>query len=267
MRCKVAAVDADAADRDAFTRKLRRQLDDACDRPLGVVGVDQQGRPLRPGAGERHEGIGFAGVRLHVRMGHGAEHRDVEAPAGFGGGRAIETGQVGRPRRQQRGVGTMGPSHTEVHQPPAPRRKHHARSLRGDEGLEVHDVQQAALHQLRLRQRRGDAQDGLVGEEHAALGHRMHVAGESERAQPIQQLPREARLTFEPCELVVVERERLQKGQRLLETRGHEEVAARWQPAHEEFEGRALLHALFQVRLEHGQLVQVGQQGAHETFA
>ena len=37
----------------------RRELDDACHRPLGVVGVDQQRRPIRPRARERPEGIGL----------------------------------------------------------------------------------------------------------------------------------------------------------------------------------------------------------------
>ena len=37
-----------------------------------------------------------------------------------------------------------------------------------------------------LRQRRGDAQDGLAAEEHAALGHRMKVAGEAQAARVVE---------------------------------------------------------------------------------
>ncbi len=48
----------------------------------------------------------------------------------------------------------------------------------------------------------------------------------------------------------------------LLESGGEEKVAPARQCAHEELEHRALVHALVEIGLQHGELVQIGQQRA-----
>ena len=53
---------------------------------------------------------------------------------------------------------------------PVLRREDAARRLAGDHRLQVHQVEQAALHQLRLGERRDDAQKGLLGKAEGALG-------------------------------------------------------------------------------------------------
>ena len=65
----------------------------------------------------------------------------------------------------------MRAAQAEIDQQLAGRGQHHARRLGGDQRLVMQDVDQPGLDQLRLRQRRGDAQDRLVGEEHAAFRH------------------------------------------------------------------------------------------------
>ena len=260
---EIAAVEPHARDPDALGLQRRIELDHPGHRRLGVVGVDQHHRPRRPRAGEILERLALAAMRLDERVRHRAEHRNAVLQAGLGGRAAVEAGQPGRPRREQRGLGAVGAAHAEVDQlAPAPR-EDDARGLRGDQRLQVDDVQQAALGELRLRQGRGHAKDRFVGEEHGALGHRVDVAGEAELAQARQQFVGEAPLARQPVDFAVGERERLEEVERLLESGRDQETALSGQLAHEQLEHRGLDHPAMQVGLQHRQLVQVGEQRAH----
>jgi hypothetical protein len=126
----------------------------------------------------------------------------------------------------------------------------------------VHEVDEARLHQLRLRQRRDDAQQRLVGEHDLALGHGIEVAGEAEPGERAQEGRREALLRLQPDDLVVAEGGVLQEVDRLLEAGGDQEVARQRQLAHEELEDGGLRHAGLFVGLHHVQLVEIGQQQA-----
>src|SRR6185369_6924034 len=55
----------------------------------------------------------------------------------------------------------------------------------------------------------------------------------------------------------------------LLEAAGEQEIALFRQFAHEELENRRLVHALVEVGLQHGELVEIGEQhrGAHDRFS
>ena len=129
---------------------------------LGVVGVDQKRRVLGARAGESQERQGFVVVRLDERVGHGAVDRHPESRLRERGRRAGEAGEIAGPRREQAGLGAVRPTQTEVDERLAGGRQDHARRLGGDQGLEVQDVDQPALDQLRHRQGRGDPQDGAV---------------------------------------------------------------------------------------------------------
>ena len=61
------------------------------------------------GLGEREslEGLGFAGVHLHVGMRHRAVDRNAEGAARFGRRRAPESGEMAGPGRQQGGLGAV----------------------------------------------------------------------------------------------------------------------------------------------------------------
>ncbi len=135
--------------------------------------------------------------------------------------------------------------------------------MRGDQRLQVDDVEQAALGELRLRQRRGDAQDRLVGEEHGALRHGVDVAGEPEAAQTLEQAGGESALARQPFDLGLGERQRLEEVERLLQSCGDEEVALRRQLAHEQLEHGRFVHAPVEVGLHHRELVEIGEEGGH----
>ena len=93
----------------------------------------------------------------------------------------LKPGEIAGARRQQPGFGAMRAAQPEVDQQFAGRHQHHARRLRGDQRLEMQQVDQPRLDQLRLRDRRGDAQDRLVRKKYRAFRHRMHIAGEAQR--------------------------------------------------------------------------------------
>ena len=185
---------------------------------------------------------------LDEGMRHRAEDRDAVALAGKHRGGAGESGDVARSRRPEAGLGAVRAAQAEIDQRLARRRQHHARRLGGDQRLEMQNVDQARLHQLRLRQRRGHAQDRLVGEEHRALRHGVDVAGEAKPRELVEQaLPK--RPVRASQSMSSAEKRRLfEKVERLLEPGRHQEAAPRRQLAHEELEYRGLGLAMIQSR-------------------
>ena len=153
----------------------------------------------------------------------------------------------------------MGAAQAEVDEGAMARGKHQPRRLGSDDSLEVKQIDQAALDQLRLGQGRRDPQDRLIGEEDRALGNRIDVAGEAECRQRLQGLIREPGLT-EPVETFLFEAGAFQELDRLFKTSGNQEVPARRKLAHEQLEASRVRQAPLDIGLEHRQLVVVGQQ-------
>ena len=91
----------------------------------------------------------------------------------------------------------------------------------------------------------------------------MHVAGEAEPSQRIDKLLAKPPGPREPVKLARRELQILQIGDGLLQPGGHQEAAARRQPADEKLKNRSLCHPPGEVALKHGELIQVGQQCAH----
>ena len=140
------------------------------------------------------------------------------------------------------------------------RGKHAARRFGGDQRLKVQDIDQARFDELRLRQRRGHAQDRLGGKECGAFRHGVHVAGEAERGEIVEKLLAKAAGTLKPRQVGVGKAQRLQIIERLLETRGQQKSAPCRQSAGKEFEYRGLGIAMVQIGLDHVDLIKVRQQ-------
>ena len=160
----------------------------------------------------------------------------------------------------------MRPTHAEVHQQLPRRDQPAARGLGRDQGLVVQDVDESALHELGLGQGRDHAQDRRVGEKHRALGHGVHLAGETQVRQPPGEFLAEASAAPDPIKLLLGETQVLEELKRLFEAGGDEKGAVRRQPPHEEFEHRDVVHVLLEICLQHGELVQVGEQRAFERI-
>jgi len=124
----------------------------------------------------------------------------------------------------------------------------------------MQDIDQARFGELRLRQRRGDAQDRLVGKEHRAFRHGVDVAAEAEVGEIIEQVVAEPAGAPEPGDLRGREARVFKKIERLLQPGGEEKAAAGRQRADEELEYRGFRLAMIQVGLHHVELVKVRQQ-------
>ena len=122
------------------------------------------------------------------------------------------------------------------------------------------EIHHPALDQLRFTQRRTDAQDRLVGEEHRALRQRIDIAGKTKIGERGDKLAREAPAAVEPSQIVGVKAQFRQVIEHLRKSSGDEEVAARRQLAHEKLEYRSSVHPLLKIGLEHRQFVQIGEQ-------
>ena len=171
-------------------------------RRLGIVSVDEQREVLRARAREAFEGGAFAVVSFDEGMGHRAERRNAEFLLGQHRRGAREPGDVAGAGGHQSGFGAVRAAQAEIDQQLAGRRQHHARGLGRDQRLEMQDIDQPGLDQLRLRHRRGDAQDRLIGEKHAAFRHGVDVAGEAETGKLVEQCFVEPARAGEPVDLL-----------------------------------------------------------------
>ena len=257
---KVAAVEPHALDANALGAQPRRERHRLLGRRLGVVRVQQEDDVIRQIAGVTKKRLGLVVVRLHEGMRHRAVHRDAEAQVRQDGRGARHPRQVGGARREETGLRAMGTAQPEVDQELAGRDEHGARRFRGDERLEVEEVHEPRLHELGLGDGGRHPHDRLVGEENRALRHGVHVAREAERRKVIDEGRIEAPAAPHPVELLGVEAESLEVLDELLEARRHQEVTSGRQLPHEQLEDRRRLHAVAEVAVQHGQLVEVCEQ-------
>ncbi|MNN65523.1 hypothetical protein D3C81_1810320 [compost metagenome] len=88
----------------------------------------------------------------------------------------------------------------------------------------------------------------------------MHVAGEAQLRQVVDEGRPEHALPAQPLQFGRGETQAFQVVQGLLQAGGDVEVAAGRQLAGEELEHRRVEHAVLEIALQHGQLVQVGEQ-------
>ena len=204
----------------------------------------------------------LAVVRLDKGMRHRAVHGYAEESCRKHGRGAREAGEVRSARREHAGFGAMRAPQAEVDQQLARRGERATRGLRGDDGFEVQQRDEPGLDQLRLRQRCADPQDRLLGKEHGALGHRVDVPGEAQLRQVLENAVVETRALPQPIEFVAGEMQVFQEFERLLESRRHQEIAHARKLAHVELERGGLRHAAVEIRLQHGELIEVGEQGA-----
>src|SRR5450759_2103566 len=103
------------------------------------------------------------------------------------------------------------------------------------QNLKVYDIDQPGLDQLRLRHRRGDAQDRFIAEEHTAFRHGVDVAGEAKCRKLVEQCFVKPARAGEPVNFFGGEAKFLEKVEGLFEAGGDQEAAARRQFADKKF--------------------------------
>ena len=181
----------------------------------------------------------------------------VQLPRGqVGGGR--EPGDVRRPRARDRAV-LMGAPRPHLDARPVTGDPRHPRRGGGDRGVVVVDREQQGLEQHRLGERPLDHEQRRVREVHLTLGVTPDLAAEAVRRQPVA-----GRLVddvLQRLEHLVVEAELLQGVERPADAGHHAVPSTLRKPAREELEDRTALGSSgAEGRLEHGQLVVVGEQ-------
>ena len=124
----------------------------------------------------------------------------------------------------------------------------------------MHLVHDEGLGELRLRDRRGDLQNWLVLEDGRALGHGIDVAGEAEALQPAQEALGEPAERGKVVQALAGEAQALEVAEHVVEAAGEKVVAPLGQAPDEEAEGGHLVHAPLHVRLQHRELVEIGEQ-------
>ncbi len=267
MGAEISAVQAHGTDHDALGRETLRERDDLRRARFRVVRVHEQRRVLRVSARETFERLHLAVVRLDERVRHRAVGRNPEAHVGEHGGGAVIAGEIRRPRRKQAGLRAVRAPQAEIHQQLSAACQNRPRGLGRDQRLELKQVDEARLHQLRLRKRRGHPQQRLVRKADRAFRHRVHVAPESKPGQPVEESRRKALGLREPVDFRRGEAKVLQVLDYLLQSRRHEKIAIVGQFPGEELEYRGVFHAVRVVRRQHGELVQVGEQRARARIA
>ena len=171
-----------------------------------VVRVDQEHRVVRLGARPGLERLRLVVEGHHPAVRVGAAHREPQQPSGERVRGRVAASDEGRARRRQPAVDALRAAQAEVEHLVAARGERHARGLRRDERLEVHEVEERGLHELGLQQRSAHAHERLVREDHGALGHGVHVAAQPDPAELVE----EARVEERPG---VVARERREVGE------------------------------------------------------
>ena len=176
----------------------------------------------------------------------------------------MNAGDVKRARGFQPGVGAVHAAQSEVHDLPAPCSLDHARRLGGEDGLQMDLVHHERLDELRLGNRRLDFDEGLVREHRCPFRDGVDVARESKLLQMLEERLREAPERVQIGEGRLVEAERLEKRQHIVQPARQQVVPPLGQTPHEEAEHGDLTHLLLEIGLEHGELVQVREQSGAE---
>ncbi len=131
--------------------------------------------------------------------------------------------------------------------------------------MERHLVQQHRLDQLGLGDRCGDLEDRLLRVDDAALGHRPHLAPEAHVTEVVDR-PLIEPDPAEVGEVLLLERERLEEPQAVLQARRDEEAPLLRHVPHVEAEGRRAVHPTAEIARRHVEFVEVGAQPAgHAT--
>ena len=179
---------------------------------------------------------------------------------------AAKSRQIGGARGAERGVDAVRAAPAELQQRRARRGACCPRRLARDQRRRADLVDHQRFEQLRLRQRRDYLQQRLVREDRAPLRRRPDLAREAEAAQALDERIVELRQPGQPGEIVLVETQRLNPLQRLLQPGRQQETPAVGQAARAELENRRRDDAPLVVELRHHQLVEVGEQprcGSH----
>ena len=131
----------------------------------------------------------------------------------------------------------------------------------------VDGKQGEGLNELRLNSRSPDSHQRLPGKHRRSLGDGINVAGEAEVLQIGQELLVKELTAPEILDILLGKVEILNIVDKLLQTRGDSKAAAiRHAPEEHVKIGNAVLIAVFEIPIAHGQLVKIAEHGHVQLF-
>src|SRR5687768_13320600 len=148
-----------------------------------VVCVHEQNGIVRHRPRVRLERAHLVIERHHPAVRVGPAYRDAVANTGQYVRRGVHAADVSGTRSRKGTVRSLGAAQTELENLTAVGGQTDTGRLRGDETLEVDDVQQCRLDQLSLQQRTANAQQRLVLKNDGALRERIDIALEPQAAE------------------------------------------------------------------------------------
>jgi hypothetical protein len=131
----------------------------------------------------------------------------------------------------------------------------HARCLGRDQRLIMQQIDNSGFNELRLRQRRGYAQDRLVGKKYRTLGHCMHVPAEAEVGKSVEQRISEAPGRGKPIDVLGREPQPFQVIEDLFEPGCDQKSPSAGKLAEKEFKHSCLRVPMLEIRLQHVELI------------
>ena len=195
-------------------------------------------------------------------MGHGTAGVDAEELVGNGAGSTVAAADVGSAGTQDGCVSALSPAGTEFQNGTALGSPDDPVGLGRDQALMVDAQQDVGLDQLGLDGRRPDSDDGFSGEHGGSFGYGPDVAGEPEIGQIGQEFLAEDLAAPEIFDIFRVKMQVLHILDDLLQTCGNGESAPVRTLAEEHIKiGDAVLIAVCEIALAHGQLIEIAQHG------
>ena len=217
-------------------REPARHLDGQMRRGDRVVSIEQEHRTVREGPGvglERPISPGNALTKECAIVPESGMSYAFPASTSLVEAKPVK---IRGPRGLESRVHAMRAAEPELGQCPAAGREHRARGLARLHGLEMAEVDDRRLHELRLDERTRRLEQRLVGEQDGSLADRTHVAGEAEIGEEVEEGRLEPAQRAEVRQRIGRKAEIAEKLQRVLEPRGYQEPPLRRQPAHEQAE-------------------------------
>ena len=205
--------------------------------------------------------IFFKGFELGVKahdpaVRHRAEDRDAEELACFDIRGAVKSADHSRSRAPQSGRMALRAAQAKFHQRILARNGAHTARLRRDEAFMVHDHGEACLHQHRLCRGAMETEQELAGECDRAFRHGIDVSREAEIGQVVQKFRIKDSKALEVGDVIGIETEIFSKFLQVREPCDHGIAAIERILAIETVKDHAaFMHALFEERIRHGQLV------------
>ena len=195
---QVTAIEPHAFDGDSLLFQTGGQRHHLARRRLRVVGVEQEDDVPGLRGSKMLKRRDFVLMGQHERVGHRAVQGNAKEHACLHGGCPGKAGQVTRSGCEEPGFRPVGATQAEIHQRFPCGHEDRPSGLGRNEGLEVEEIDQSGLDQLRLRQRGGDPHDRLLREEDGPFRHCVHIAGEAQAFQVLHERAAEAAALGQP---------------------------------------------------------------------